>query len=48
MSQFKRLVQEILDLTSLGLSELEVANAVGVSRGVVDYVVEMYGCGTMA
>jgi orotate phosphoribosyltransferase-like protein len=43
MSQFKRLVQEILDLTSLGLSDIEVAREVGVSRGVVDYVVETYG-----
>ena len=43
MSQFKRLVMEILDLQSLGLNDAEISRALQCSRGVVCYVVDQYG-----
>ena len=43
MSQFKRLVQMILELNSEGWTDAEISQALQVSRGVVQYVVEMYG-----
>ncbi len=43
MSQFKRLLQRILELNSEGMSDTEVARACDVTVGVVQYVMDMYG-----
>lgn len=43
MSQFKRLVEMILELHSAGWTDAEISTALEVSRGVVHYVVDMCG-----
>ena len=42
MSQFKRLVEMILELHSAGWTDAEISTALEVSRGVIHYVVDMY------
>ncbi len=48
MSQFKRLVEKVLELNQAGLSENEIAVAVQCSRGVVQYVLDTYAEGAVA
>ena len=43
MSQFKRLVQMILELNSEGWTDWEIARACDVTVGVVHYVIEVHG-----
>ena len=43
MSQYKRLVQMILELNSAGWSDAEISTALQVTRGVVHYVIDVYG-----
>lgn len=48
MSQFKRLVVEILDRAALGQNEAAIARELQCGRSVVDYVLTMYGEGVTA
>ena len=43
MSQFKRLVEKVLEMHSQGRTEAEIARALQCGRSVVEYVLAMYG-----
>jgi hypothetical protein len=43
MSQFKRLVEMILELNSAGWTDWEIARATDCTVGVVQYVIEVHG-----
>ena len=42
MSQFKRLVEQVLEMQSQGLSDAEIARALQCGRSVVEYIVAVY------
>ena len=43
MSQFKRMVELILELNSQGMTDWEIARACDVTVGIVHYVIEVHG-----
>ena len=43
MSQFKRLLDRILEMETQGLTEAEIARVLQIGRSVVEYALEMYG-----
>jgi orotate phosphoribosyltransferase-like protein len=43
MSQFKRLVVAVLEMTSEGMTESEIARELHCGRSVVEYILAIYG-----
>ena len=43
MGQFKRLVDQIVEMQAQGLTEAEIARALQIGRSVVEYALEVHG-----
>ena len=42
MSQFKRLVEQVLEMQSQGMTDAEIAQSLQVGRSIVEYIVTVY------